>query len=91
MHRIEIIHLRVNRVHSVNAVKDLLEHALKTNSNEISHLVKIYHHQSIDEDLCVILHWNTAEMTRTLSDLGLRLTSALKDFGRVDHSIWVEQ
>ena len=90
MSRIEIIHLRVNGVRSVKAAKDLLKQALKTNASEIAHLVKIYHHRSIEEDLCVVLDWKTAEMAKSWCDLGLHLTSALREFGRVDHSIWVE-
>ena len=90
MSRIEIIHLRVNGVRSVKAAKDLLKQALKTNASEIAQSVKVYHHQSIEEDLCVILDWKTAEMAKSWCDLGLHLTSALKEFGRVDHSVWIE-
>lgn len=90
MSRIEIIHLRVNGVRSVAAVMNLLKQALKTDLNELAKSVNVYHHQSIEEDLCVILNWKTAEMAKSWSDLGLHLTSALKEFGRVDHSVWVE-
>lgn len=90
MRRIEIIHLRVNGTRSVEAARDLLKQALKTDLNEISQSVNIYHHQSIEEDLCVILNWKTAEMTKSWYDLGLHLTAALKEFGWVDHSIWIE-
>ena len=91
MHRIEIIHLRVNGVRSVNAAKDQLDQALKTDLKEIAQSVKVYHHQTIKEDLCVVLIWKTAEMARFWINLGLHLTSALREFGRVDHSVWVEK
>lgn len=90
MHRIEIIHLRVNGAGSTKEAVELLKQALKTNSNEIAHLVKIYHHLSVEGDLCVILNWESGEIARSWCDLGLHLTSALKEFGRVDHSVWVE-
>lgn len=90
MSRIEIIHLRANGVRSVNAAKDLLKQALIADLNEVAQSMKVYHHQSIEEDLCVILNWKTAEMAKSWCDLGLHLTSALKEFGRVDHSLWVE-
>ena len=90
MSKIEIIHLRANGVRSVKAAKDLLKQALKTDLNEVAQSVKVYHHQRVEEDLCVILNWKTAEMTKSWCDLGLHLTSALKEFGRVDHSVWVE-
>ena len=90
MHEIETIHIRVNSVHSVDAVKELLKDALKTNSKEMAHLVKIYHHQHIMNDLCVMLNWNTAEEAETWQDLGQHLAAALKAFGSIDHSVWVE-
>jgi len=90
MNRVEIIHLRMNGSHSRKAAKDLLATALKIDQDEISQSVKIYRHQSIEGDLCVILDWKSADMVRSYSDLGLQLTSSLKEFGRVDHTIWVE-
>ena len=90
MNRIEIIHIRINSARSVNVVKNLLKQALKTNSNEMAHLTKIYHHQRIENDLCVMLNWNAAEMAGTWRDPGQPLTVALKEFGHVDHSVWVE-
>lgn len=90
MHRIEIIHLRVNGVRSVAVAKDLLKRALNADLKEIAQSVKVYHHQRIEGDLCVVLDWQTAELAKCWRDLGLHLTSALKEFGRVDHSVWVE-
>ncbi len=90
MHYVEIIHLRMNGVHSCEPAKDLLTQALKIDQNEISQKMKIYRHQSIEGDLCVILDWKSTDTVRHHSDLGLYLTSSLKEFGRVDHTIWIE-
>ncbi len=90
MHWVEIIHLRMNGIRSCEAAKDQLAQALKIDQNKTSQSVKIYRHQTIEGDLCVILNWKSSDMVRSYSDLGLQLTSSLKEFGRVDHTIWVE-
>jgi hypothetical protein len=53
--------------------------------------IEIYHHATLETDLSVHLHWESERPERNGSDLGLRLAQALKEFGLVDHSIWVEK
>ena len=53
--------------------------------------MKIYRHAALELDLSVHLHWESERPERNGSDPGLRLAQALKEFGLVDHSIWIEE
>jgi hypothetical protein len=58
-----------------------------------SGLVKMitYRHAALETDLSIHLHWESERPERTGSALGLRLAQALKEFGLVDHSAWIER
>ena len=51
----------------------------------------IYRHAALDADLAVHLHWKTKVPEPKGSALGLRLSQFLKEFGLVDHSIWIAE
>jgi len=53
--------------------------------------MKTYHHAALETDLSVHLHWESGRLEQNGSSLGLRLAQALKEFGLVDHSIWIEK
>ena len=71
----------------------LEEFLLSINKLSQSGLVemKTYHHAALETDLSVHLHWKSEQPEQNGSSLGLRLAQALKEFGLVDHSIWVEE
>jgi len=51
--------------------------------------IKIYRHAFLDTDLSVHLFWTSDRPEQNGSALGIRLAQALKDFGLVDHSVWI--
>jgi hypothetical protein len=53
--------------------------------------MKTYHHAALETDLSVHLHWESGRTEKNGSALGLRLAQALKEFGLIDHSIWIEE
>jgi hypothetical protein len=53
--------------------------------------MKIYRHAALDTDLSVHLHWKSEWPEQNGSPLGLHLAQVFKDFGLVDHSIWIEE
>lgn len=90
MNHIEIIHLRMNHISDFKSVKNQLKPILKTVQKETSQTVKIYRRPEIKGDLCVMLGWNSGNNAGLSRDLGANLTASLKEFGRVDHTVWVE-
>ena len=56
-------------------------------------LVKIrtYRHAALDRDFSVHLYWKSKQPEPNGSALGLRLAQTLKEFGLIDHSVWIEE
>ena len=53
--------------------------------------IKTYRHAALETDLSVHLHWESDRAEPNGSPLGLSLARALKEFGLVDHSVWIEE
>ena len=51
---------------------------------------KTYHHAALESDLSVHLYWESGRVEQNGSAFGLHLAQALKEFGLVDHSVWIE-
>lgn len=88
---LEIIELR-----SVGINRALLESQLQGLVNEVSHraalqTIKVYSHVSVETDFGVHLYHDSKEVDFSESPLGLRLASLLKEYGLVNHSVWVEK
>ncbi len=86
---IEIIKLRGTGIE-----EGLLEELLRSlRSDQSRELVKIetYRHAGLEDDLSVHLRWKSERPAQNGSALGLRLAQGFKEFGLVDHSIWVEE
>jgi len=87
---LEIIELR-----SAGGNNRLLESQIQKLVDEIckreeNNAVKAYYRLMIDTDFSIHLFHNSKKVEKSGSPLGLRLTSALKEFGLVHHSIWIE-
>jgi len=52
--------------------------------------VKAYCRLMIDTDFSIHLFHDSKKVEKSGSPLGLRLAAALKEFGLVNHSIWIE-
>lgn len=87
---LEVIELR-----SVDSNRELLESQLQELMNEVEKetrklAIKSYSRVMIDTDFSIHLFHDSKKVDNSGSRLGLRLTSALKEFGLVNHSIWIE-
>jgi len=52
--------------------------------------IRMYHRQRIDTDFCIFLSHEGEPIVDHGSQLGMRVTAALKGFGMVNHSVWSE-
>ena len=86
---IEIIRLR-----SVGKGSDMLEEFLlsidKSTQSGLAE-IKTYCHASLETDMSVHLHWESERLGQNGSALGFRIAQVLKEFGLIDHSVWVEK
>ncbi len=80
---LEIIELR-----SVDSNRELLESKLQNLINEVNQearqqKIKLYSHKSVETDFSIHLFHDSTNIDNSGSELGLHLTSALKEFGLV--------
>jgi hypothetical protein len=94
MKLIEIITLRCPSKINGQFIDDLLKGVDESDAaaDRPRHLVeiKIYHHSVVETDLSIQIHWESEKESQGKSPLGLRLSSALKPLGLLNHSVWVE-
>jgi len=86
--------LEVIKLRSAGKDSELLKELLLSIDNSSqSGLVEIktYRHAALETDLSVHLHWKSEQPEQNGSALGLRLAQAFKEFGLIDHSIWIEE
>lgn len=53
--------------------------------------MKTFRHAFLESDWTIHLHWESERPEENGSSLGLRLAQAFKEFGLVDHSVWIEE
>ena len=53
--------------------------------------MKAYRHAALDTDWSVHLHWESERPEQNGSAFGIRLAQAMKEYGLVDHSVWIEE
>ncbi len=87
---LETIELR-----SAGSNRKLVESQLRNLVNEVNkeakkQAIKSYSHVVMDTDFSIHLYHDSKKVENSGSELGLRLASALKEFGLVNHSIWIE-
>ena len=86
MKRLEIIHLRS----SAEPLDSLGRRVRESIADESAETVMLYRRQGLETDLAVHIR-DAAEADRHgPGDLGLRLASALRAYGLVEHTIWEE-
>ena len=60
------------------------------NSDAEQEQIQVYNSQVIERDFCIHLHFQAENPNREGSPLGLRMVSALKEYGLIHHNIWCE-
>jgi hypothetical protein len=86
--------LEIIKLRSAGKDSGLLEELLLSvgkSSHSGLRKMKTYHHVALELDLSVHLHWESVRPEQNGSPLGLHLAQALKEFGLIDHSVWIEE
>ena len=87
----EIIELR-----SVSSHQKSVEEKLKSIIEELDKQIKkqdlkLYSHISLENDYCIQLLYDSKNADINGSPLGMHLLSGLKEYGLVNHSVWIER
>jgi hypothetical protein len=87
MNTLEIIHLRLAG-NDPGALVDMIHQSVGSGVDSV--VVRIYRNAKLETDLAVHLHRQVTEWDGRASDVGTRLTALLREYGMVEHSVWVE-
>ncbi|MFZ2148405.1 MAG: hypothetical protein WAV28_14415 [Sedimentisphaerales bacterium] len=71
-------------------LEELLLSIEKFNQSGLEEM-KTFQHAALKSDWSIHLHWESERPEQNGSSLGLRLAQAFKEFGLVDHSVWIEE
>jgi hypothetical protein len=87
---VEIITLRSPENINVQFLDALLGQI--TNFDNPKNLIelKIYYHSVVETDLSIHIHWESEQGSQHKSPIGLRIFSALRNMGLLNHSVWIE-
>ena len=92
---VEIITLRSSGNINRELVDELLKGVGESDSptDTPKHLleIKTYHHSVVETDLSIHIYWESEAENQHKSPLGLRIFSALRSMGLLNHSVWVEK
>jgi hypothetical protein len=53
--------------------------------------IKTYHNSVVETDLSIHIYWESEAGNQHKSPLGLRIFSALRSMGLLNHSVWIER
>jgi nitric oxide synthase oxygenase domain/subunit len=87
---LEVIGLR-----SVERNREILESKLQMLTDEVDkgrqkQVIMVYRRELINTDFGIHIYHDSKKVESCGSRLGIRLADALKEFGLVNHSIWIE-
>jgi hypothetical protein len=91
---VEIISLRcaanIDMLFVNELLKGISESDSATDTKEQLVGIRVYQHSIVETDLSIHIYWESEPASQEKSPLGLRLSSALRDMGLLNHSVWVE-
>jgi hypothetical protein len=87
----EMIRLRTTTAHMREVDSLLFEATRHAEGDEGLIRLRIYRSASLLTDIAVSLVWDTSPGAAAGSRAGLSISTALKSFGLVDHSVWIEK
>ena len=91
MHWIETVGLRTAGRDKEGAIKSLKQQLRNADHSERRVKIQIYHHATLETDLTIHLLWDSNKTSQRGSKLGLMLAEGLREFGMVDHAVWVAE
>ena len=88
MKRLEVIHLRLAGPRPETLIEEMRDSVLQSDPNMI---IRLYQHATVETDLAVHIHQADPPPDPDTAELGVRLAAALRKYGMVEHTVWMEQ
>lgn len=86
---LEVIELRSSDCHKTDLAPVLRKLVKDVSEKAADHCITIYSHMTIDTDFRIHLLHGSMEAQSERSPLGLQIAAILKEYGLVNHSIWI--
>jgi hypothetical protein len=90
MRWVEIITLRSPTRIDAQFADELAKQIDKSDTPKHLVEIRVYHHSVVETDLSIHIYWKSEPGSQNKSPLGLRFSSALRNLGLLNHSVWVE-
>ncbi len=90
MQWVEVIQLRITKRDTERIVSTVQRLAGESIQEDSCQKVKMYRRILVNTDLSILLFHDITAVEKSGSSLGLRISSALKEFGMVNHHTWLE-
>jgi len=86
---LEVLEIRISG-NDHELLKSHLKQLVKEVNKEKRQKLIVYRQLDLDTDISIHLFHDLIKVENSGSELGLRVASALKEFGLVNHNVWVE-
>ena len=87
---LEIIEVRSVKKNKHNIV-DFIDKLLSDQITDRNFAIKIYSHSTIETDYSIHLYYEKESAENLGTKLGYKLTEDLKEFGLVNHNVWIDK
>jgi hypothetical protein len=88
MKRLEIIHLRLAGALPTGLFEEIRQSTTNTTD---SASIRLYWRVNVENDIAIHLDLEESGPDKQASDLGVRLAAGLREYGMVEHTVWVEE
>lgn len=90
MQWVEVIQLRITKRDTERIIPIVQRLAVEVRNEGSCQDILMYGRAGLNTDLSLLLFHHTRQMDKSGSSLGIRIKSALKEFGMVNHNTWFE-
>lgn len=91
MNYLEIIELRSSSKNYKILSEKLTNFTIDLNKEYENYSIRLYRHLKVETDWSIHVQYHSKGLTTSPSPVGLRIASALKEFGLVHYSVWSEE
>lgn len=88
MKRLEIIHLRSAGQRSEALIQEIRDSVIRHDPDMV---IRIYQHAAVETDLAIHIRMAEPSANQVDAELGARLSTALREYGMVDYTVWLER
>jgi hypothetical protein len=86
--RLEVIHLRLSGQRPEALIQQIRNAVIHHDPNMVK---QIYQQSAVETDLAIQIQMTESPANQPDTELGVRLSMALREYGMVAYTIWIEQ